>query len=139
MFIKLKYENIMNHLETSIVSPNARLFSMRASKYIFEDNEAVKKQISKGRSPTLRHVSRTHRVDLDLFYDRIILYPIISNQVHRHNTAAGRHPNKRILHRRQMNTTDTVGQQHDSPDIYSKQFDSFFCGCQSFIFLHEQT
>ena len=30
--------------------------------YIFEDNEAVIKVIIKGRSPTMRHVSRTHRV-----------------------------------------------------------------------------
>ena len=32
---------------------------------IFEDNEAVIKMIIKGRSPTMRHVSRTHRVALD--------------------------------------------------------------------------
>ena len=39
--------------------------------YIFEDNEAVIKMIIKGRSPTLRHVSRTHRVALDWLFDRI--------------------------------------------------------------------
>ena len=33
--------------------------------YIFEDNEAVIKMIIKGRSPTMRHLSRTHRVALD--------------------------------------------------------------------------
>ena len=33
--------------------------------YVFEDNEAVIKMIIKGRSPTMRHVSRTHRVALD--------------------------------------------------------------------------
>ena len=32
---------------------------------MFEDNEAVIKMIIKGRSPTMRHVSRTHRVALD--------------------------------------------------------------------------
>ena len=32
--------------------------------YVFEDNEAVIKMIIKGRSPTMRHVSRTHRVAL---------------------------------------------------------------------------
>ena len=41
--------------------------------YIFEDNEAVIKMIIKGRSPTLRHVSRTHRVALDWLFDRINL------------------------------------------------------------------
>ena len=32
---------------------------------VFEDNEAVIKMIIKGRSPTITHVSRTHRVALD--------------------------------------------------------------------------
>ena len=41
--------------------------------YIFEDNEAVIKKIIKGRSPTMRHVSRTHRVALDWLFDRINL------------------------------------------------------------------
>ena len=41
--------------------------------YVFEDNEAVIKMITKGRSPTMRHVSRTHRVALDWFFDRINL------------------------------------------------------------------
>ena len=34
---------------------------------VFEDNEAVIKMIIKGRSPTMRHVSRTHRVALVFF------------------------------------------------------------------------
>ena len=38
--------------------------------YVFEDNEAVIKMIIKGRSPTMRHVSRTHRVALDWLFDR---------------------------------------------------------------------
>ena len=41
-----------------------------AKLYVFEDNEAVIKMIIKGRSPTMRHVSRTHRVDLDWLFDR---------------------------------------------------------------------
>ena len=41
--------------------------------YVFEDNEAVLKMIIKGRSPTMRHVSRTHRVALDWLFDRINL------------------------------------------------------------------
>ena len=35
--------------------------------YTFEDNEAVIKMIIQGRRPTMRHVSRTHRVALDGF------------------------------------------------------------------------
>ena len=45
--------------------------------YIFEDNEAVIKMIIKGRSPTIWHVSRTHRVALDWLFDRINLDPKI--------------------------------------------------------------
>ena len=45
--------------------------------YIFEDNEAVIKMIIKGRSPTIRHVSRTHRGALDWLFDRINLEPKI--------------------------------------------------------------
>ena len=41
--------------------------------YVFEDNEAVIKMIIKDRSPTMRHVSRTHRVALDWLFDRINL------------------------------------------------------------------
>ena len=41
--------------------------------YVFEDYEAVIKMIIKGRSPTMRHVSRTHRVALDWLFDRINL------------------------------------------------------------------
>ena len=41
--------------------------------YVFDDNEAVIKMIIKGRSPTMRHVSRTHRVAWDWLFDRINL------------------------------------------------------------------
>ena len=40
---------------------------------VFEDNEALIKMIIKGRSPTMRHLSRTHRVALDWLFDRIDL------------------------------------------------------------------
>ena len=45
--------------------------------YIFEDNEAMITMMIKGRSPTMRHVLRTHRVALDWFFDRINLEPKI--------------------------------------------------------------
>ena len=44
---------------------------------VFEDNEAVIKMIIKGRSPTMRHVSRTHRVAPDWLFDRSNLDPKI--------------------------------------------------------------
>ena len=42
---------------------------------IFEDNEAAIKVIIKGRTPTMRHVSRAHRVSLDWLFDSINLDP----------------------------------------------------------------
>ena len=41
------------------VSANAKSLQFGGMLYIFEDNEAVIKMIIKGRSPTMRHVSRT--------------------------------------------------------------------------------
>ena len=41
----------------------------------FEDNDAVIKMIVKGRSPNLRHVGRTHRVDLDWLFDSLTKDP----------------------------------------------------------------
>ena len=59
------------------VSSNANSSHQEAVLYIFEDNEAVIKMIIKGRSPTMRHVSRIHRVVLDWLFDRISLDPKI--------------------------------------------------------------
>ena len=55
------------------VPSNVQSASCEALLYVFEDNEAVIKMIMKGRSPTMRHVSRTHRVALDWLFDRINL------------------------------------------------------------------
>ena len=59
------------------VSSNVKSSQFDAMLYIFEDNEAVIKMIIRGRSPTMRHVSRTHRVALDWLFDRINLDPKI--------------------------------------------------------------
>ena len=45
--------------------------------YVLEDNGAVIKMIIQGRSPTKRHVSRTNRVSLDWWFDRINVNPKI--------------------------------------------------------------
>ena len=57
------------------VPSNAMVSRFGAMLFIFEDNEAVIEQIIRGRSPTMRHVSRTHRVALDSLFDRINLDP----------------------------------------------------------------
>ena len=60
-----------------LFSQNVQSASREALLYVFEDNDAVIKMIMKGRSPTMRHVSRTHRVALDWLFDRINLDPKI--------------------------------------------------------------
>ena len=62
--IPTSHDNIPSNTENSDSS---------AMVYVFEDNEAVIKMIIKGRSPTMRHVSRTHRIALDWLFDRINL------------------------------------------------------------------
>ena len=66
---KTEHPTKHNNLELSNVdyaSSNAKSSLFGAMLYIFEDNEAVIKMIITGRSPTMGHVSRTHRVALDL-------------------------------------------------------------------------
>ena len=53
------------------VSTNVRSSQFGSMLYVFEDTEAVIKKIIKGRSPTMKHVSRTHQVALDWLFDRI--------------------------------------------------------------------
>ena len=57
-----------------ILFPQTSILLVRKLFFVFEDNEAV---IIKGRSPTMRHVSRTHRVALDWLFGRINLDPKI--------------------------------------------------------------
>ena len=55
--------DVMKNIDS--VLSNVQSSRQEALLYVFEDNEAVIKMIIKGRSPTMRHVSRTHRVALD--------------------------------------------------------------------------
>ena len=71
----LKGINVMEKIDS--VPSNVQSSHQEALLCVFEDNEAVIKMIIKGRSPTMRHVSRTHRVALDWLFDRINLDPKI--------------------------------------------------------------
>ena len=62
---------VMENFES--VLSNVQSARQEALLYVFEDNETVIKMIIKGRSPTMRHVSKTHRVALDWRFDRINL------------------------------------------------------------------
>ena len=67
-------QRMINDLDNVDFLPsNVKSCHQEALLYVFEDNEAVIKMITKGRSPTMRHVSRTHRVALDCLFDRINL------------------------------------------------------------------
>ena len=74
--IPIKHTNV---IPTNIdhIPSNTTHSGSSAVLYVFEDNEAVIQMIIKGRSPTMRHVSRTHRVALDRLFDRINLDPKI--------------------------------------------------------------
>ena len=67
--------NVMENIDS--VPSNVQSSRQEALLYVFEDNEAVIKMIIKGRSPSMRHVSRTNRVALDWLFDRINLDPKI--------------------------------------------------------------
>ena len=43
---------------------------------IFQDNDPVIKMTIKGISPSMRHVARTHRIDLDWLYERFLNDPV---------------------------------------------------------------
>ena len=55
------------------VAPNVCSSQCEAQLYICEDKEAVIKMTIKGRSPTMRHVSRTRRVASYCLFERINL------------------------------------------------------------------
>ena len=87
------------------VPSNAHLSEKESKMYIFEDNEAVIKMITKCRSPTKRHVSRTHRVVLDRLFDRINLEPKSPNQVCRIQKPTRRHSYKKSISHVMSGTT----------------------------------
>ena len=67
-------QRMVNDLDNfDFIPSNVKSSHQEALLYVFEDNEAVNKMTIKGRSPTMRHVSRTHRVALDWLFDRINL------------------------------------------------------------------
>ena len=65
--------NVLDKVD--LVPSNVQSSRQEALLYVFEDNETVTKMILKGRNPTMRHASRTHRVALDWLSDRISLNP----------------------------------------------------------------
>ena len=69
----------LSHVD--FVTTNANSSQGESQLYIFEDSEAVIKMIIKGRSPTMRHLSRTHRVALDSLFDSVNFGPQDPSQI----------------------------------------------------------
>ncbi len=70
--------DIRNTFEVDFVPPSIATSSGLAKLLLLEDNDAVIKMTLKMRAPTLRHVARTHRVDLDWLFERIQYDPGVS-------------------------------------------------------------
>ena len=60
-----------------LVPPSIPISYGRAVLFILEDNDAVIKMCIKERSPNMRHVARTHRVNLDWLFERLNRDPAI--------------------------------------------------------------
>ena len=88
--------NVLN--DVGRVPSNVQFSHQEALLYVFEDNEAAIKMIFKGRSPTMRHVSRTHSFALDWLFDQINLDPKNPNQAHQHQKPMCQHSNQRKIH-----------------------------------------
>ena len=59
------------------VPPSMPLLSSNTKMIFVQDNDAVIKLVIKSRAPTLKHVPRTHRIDLDWLFERINSDPAI--------------------------------------------------------------
>ena len=76
--MRKKFHGMIYDLDNvGFISSNEHSSRQEALLHIFEDNEAVIKMITKGRSRTIRLVSRTHRVALDWLFDGLSWDPKI--------------------------------------------------------------
>ena len=101
---KREFEHLSN---VDYVPTNTHSSQGESQLHIFEDNEAVIKMIVKGRSPTRRHVSRTHRVALDWLFDRI------------------RRANQRIFFSWRLESSSSFVQLHEFLDVLLQPFWQF--------------
>ena len=99
-------QRVINDLDNIDSIPlNVKSFHQEAVLYVFEDNEAAIKMVINGRSPTMRHVSRTHRVALDWLFDRIKLVSKIQIKYIWHQKPTRRHADQRKFHTWRMESS----------------------------------
>ena len=84
--------------DINTVPSNVQFSRQEALLYVFEDNEAVITMTIKGRSPTMRHVSKSHRVAFVCLFDRINLDSRNTNQTYRYHKPIRRHFDQRKFH-----------------------------------------
>ena len=76
IYKRKRSQRVINDLDNvDFIPSNVNSSPQEALLYVFEDNEAVIKMMKKGRSPTMRHVCRTHRVAFDWLFDTINFDP----------------------------------------------------------------
>ena len=95
--------NVLKNIDC--VPSNVQFSHQEALLYVFEDNEAVIKMIIKGRSPTMRHVSKTHRVALVWLFDRMNLDPKIQIKYIDTKNPTCRHSNQRKFYTWRMESS----------------------------------
>ena len=101
------------------------LLKVNLSCTFFEDNEAVIKMIIEDRSPTMRHVTRNHRVALDWLFDRINLEP--KNQIKYVDIKKPTrwHSDHRKFLEKWVESPSVFVQHHELFDILWQPFDIF--------------
>ena len=65
---KFKMEGMVLDIDSNLTTLDKPLG--RAKLAVLEDNDAVIKMTVKGRTPAMRHIQRTHRVDIDWLFER---------------------------------------------------------------------
>ena len=101
--LQMENQNPTKHINLDLndidhVTSNVRSSNIGSMLYVLEDNEAVIKMIIKGRSPTMRHLSRTHSVALDGLFARIYLDPKFKSGTSTPNINSRRHFDQRQFH-----------------------------------------
>ena len=124
--IPIKHTNV---IPTNIdhIPPNTTHSGNSARLRVFEDNEAVIKMIIKARSPTMRPVSRTHRVALDGLFDRINLDPKIQIRYIDTKNQLADILTKGISHVMRSNLLHSCNIRHFSSTCCTKNFSLLSC------------
>ena len=89
--------------DVEYVPTNTHSSQVESQLYILGDNAVVIKMMIKGRSPTMRHVSRTHRVALDSEYLRALQATFLNDQLLKKDDSVHSSTIQRIWHRLRRN------------------------------------